>query len=197
MDVNYPVSQIVYEGYNDEPRLKTSFPHRSLFEAGRLGRKTGRGNYRYENGKPVDVPSPDYQTDAAPTKGVILVEPDEALEAFAAEAGWTLLDDNDGTCPLIGYPQGEDCTAFALFGIAYAWFLARREHTPDYPLIAISVFVPLELGFVAATRVLVPGVAEVLGHGFIVTGNVFAALLMAFYLRRGQRHPDDSKAADA
>jgi len=83
------------------------------------------------------------------------------------------------------------CTLFTLFGIAYAWVLARLAHTPDFPLIAISVFVPLELGFVVATRVVVPGVAEALGHGLIATGNALAALSMAFYLRVGQRHLDD------
>lgn len=88
------------------------------------------------------------------------------------------------------------CALFSLFGIAYAWVLARLEHTPDFPLIAISVFVPLELGFVAATRMLVPGVAESLGHGYIVTGNALAALAMAFYLRVGQRHLDDAETSE-
>jgi hypothetical protein len=83
---------------------------------------------------------------------------------------------------------------FIAFGIAYAWVLARLKRTPDYPLIAISVFVPLELGFIAGTRLLIPGVAEILGHGYIVAGNVFAALLMAFYLKVGQHHPDDDAA---
>lgn len=88
------------------------------------------------------------------------------------------------------------CILFALFGIAYAWVLARREHTPDFPVIAISVFVPLELGFVGATRLIVPGVAEAIGHGYIVAGNLFAALAMAFYLRVGQRHLDDEDDAE-
>jgi len=77
------------------------------------------------------------------------------------------------------------------FGIVYAAVLAHLKRTPDYPLIAISVFVPLELGFIAASRLLLPGVAEIIGHGYIVVGNVFAALLMAFYLRVGQHHLDD------
>lgn len=115
VDVNYPVSQIIYEGYDHDPRLKTSFPHRSLFEAGQLGRKTSGGNYVYENGKAVNVPSPDHVTSAAPAKSVMLVDPGPGLEAFAAEAGWTRLEEDDGECPLIGYPQGEDATAFAVW----------------------------------------------------------------------------------
>lgn len=115
VDVNYPVSQIVYDGYNQDARLKTSFPHRALFEAGRLGRKSGLGNYTYEKGKPVDVPSPDHVSKAEPAKAVMLVEPDERLEAFAAEVGWQLLEEDDGSAPLIGFPLGEDATAFALW----------------------------------------------------------------------------------
>ncbi|NNF77823.1 MAG: 3-hydroxybutyryl-CoA dehydrogenase, partial [Rhizobiales bacterium] len=115
VDVNYPVSQIIYQGYDQDPRLKTSFPHLSLLEAGRLGRKSGLGSYRYEGGKPVDVPSPDHVTAAAPAKSVMLVEPDEKLEAFAAQIGWTLLEEDDGECPLIGFPLGEDATAFAIW----------------------------------------------------------------------------------
>ncbi len=115
VDVNYPVSQIIYEGYDQDPRLKTSFPHRALLEAGRLGRKTGLGNYSYESGKPINVPSPDHVSSAAPAKSVALVEPDEKLEAFAAEAGWSVLEEDDGDCPLIGFPLGEDATAFAVW----------------------------------------------------------------------------------
>ncbi len=115
IDVNYPVSRIVYEGYEDDPRLKTSFAHRSLMEAGRLGRKSGRGSYSYEGGKPVDVPSPDYVATGAPAEQVMLVEPDERLEAFAAECGWAVLEEDDGECPLLGFPRGEDATAFSVW----------------------------------------------------------------------------------
>ena len=34
---------------------------------------------------------------------------------LATEAGWTVLVEDDGECPLIGYPQGEDATAFAVW----------------------------------------------------------------------------------
>ncbi len=115
VDVNYPVSRIVYEGYEDDPRLKTSFAHRSLLEAGRLGRKSGRGSYSYEAGKPVKVPSPDYVPSGAPAVRVMLVEPNQRLQTFAADCGWALLDKDDGDCPLIGFPRGEDATAFAVW----------------------------------------------------------------------------------
>ena len=46
------------------------------------------------------------------------------------------------------------------------------------------------------TRLKVPGIAENLGHGYVVTGNALAALAMAFYLRVGQRHLDDAEQSD-
>jgi hypothetical protein len=84
---------------------------------------------------------------------------------------------------------------FIVFGIAVAWLVDQFEHTPDLPLIAIGIFLALEGGFVAATKLLVPDVAEVVGHGFIVAGNVFAAIGMGLYLRDWQRHPEDLAAA--
>jgi hypothetical protein len=85
--------------------------------------------------------------------------------------------------------------AFILFGVVVSWVVDQFEHTPDLPLIAIGIFLALEGGFVAATKLLVPDVAEVIGHGFIVAGNVFAAIGMGLYLRDWQRHPEDLAAA--
>ena len=85
--------------------------------------------------------------------------------------------------------------AFIAFGIVASWLVDRFQHTPDLPLISIGLFFALEGGFVIATKLLVPDVAEVIGHGFIVAGNVFAALGMGFYLRDQQRHPEDLAAA--
>ena len=81
--------------------------------------------------------------------------------------------------------------AFILFGMVYAGVLSRLKQTPDFPLIAISVFVPLELGFVLGIRLLAPEIPEVIGHGFIAFGNALAAVATALYLRFGQPHPED------
>src|SRR6185312_1071344 len=42
IDVNFPATRVVYEGFQHDPRLKTTVLHESLFMAGQLGRKTGR-----------------------------------------------------------------------------------------------------------------------------------------------------------
>jgi 3-hydroxybutyryl-CoA dehydrogenase len=114
IDVNYPVSQIVYDGYMQDPRIKTSPNHKALFDAGRFGRKTGAGWFRYDaKGQVVDPPSPDHVTDAAPSAHVALAEPDESLAAFCAEIGLKTGPD-DGTSPILAAPVGEDATQTAL-----------------------------------------------------------------------------------
>ena len=47
VDVNFPATRAVYEGFQHDPRLKTTVLHESLFMAGQLGRKSGRGFYDY------------------------------------------------------------------------------------------------------------------------------------------------------
>ncbi|MEN8160512.1 MAG: hypothetical protein ABFS41_10625 [Myxococcota bacterium] len=84
---------------------------------------------------------------------------------------------------------------FIVFGIAASWVVDQFQHTPDMPLISIATFIALEGGFVLATKLLVPELAEAIGHGFIVAGNAFAAVGMGIYLRDWQRHPEDLAAA--
>lgn len=50
IDVNFPATRVVYEGFQHDPRLKTTALHESLFVAGQLGRKTGRGFHDYTEG---------------------------------------------------------------------------------------------------------------------------------------------------
>jgi 3-hydroxybutyryl-CoA dehydrogenase len=48
IDVNYAVTQSVYEQFFHEPRFRPHPIQRRMVEAGTLGRKTGRGFYPYE-----------------------------------------------------------------------------------------------------------------------------------------------------
>jgi hypothetical protein len=77
--------------------------------------------------------------------------------------------------------------AFVAFAFAVAFVTARMRKTPELLLLAIILFVLLELGFIAGTRLAVPGVAEVVGHGYIATANMLAAIAIATYLRVNQR----------
>ncbi|MCB0468127.1 MAG: 3-hydroxybutyryl-CoA dehydrogenase [Aequorivita sp.] len=51
-DVNYTVTETVFEAFYFDPRYKPSFTQKRFSEAGYLGRKSGKGYYDYsENGK--------------------------------------------------------------------------------------------------------------------------------------------------
>jgi len=118
MDVNYPVSMIVYEGFLNDRRLATTPRHKLLYEAGRLGRKTRAGHFDYdEAGKNVTPSDADHAPTGAPATKVFCAEaPDEpdALFAFCQEIGVEILEDDDGQSPILGYPLGDDATTYAL-----------------------------------------------------------------------------------
>lgn len=50
-DVNFAVTQSVYDAYFGDPRYRPHPIQRRMVESGRLGRKSGVGFYRYEEGK--------------------------------------------------------------------------------------------------------------------------------------------------
>lgn len=56
-DVNYAVSQSVFEAYYHEPRFRPSILQKELVDAGRLGRKSGRGFFDYAEGAETPAPA--------------------------------------------------------------------------------------------------------------------------------------------
>jgi len=58
-DVNYTVTETVFEAFFYDPRYKPSFTQKRLAQAGYLGRKSGRGFYQYGEG----AKNPDPNTD--------------------------------------------------------------------------------------------------------------------------------------
>lgn len=55
-DVNYKVTESVWEQFFYDPRFKPSLTQKRLYEAGWYGRKSGRGYYNYAEG--ADMPKP-------------------------------------------------------------------------------------------------------------------------------------------
>jgi 3-hydroxybutyryl-CoA dehydrogenase len=56
-DVNYAVTRSVFDGFYGDPRFTPSRLQLELLQAGNLGRKSGRGFYFYDAGKPLAEPS--------------------------------------------------------------------------------------------------------------------------------------------
>lgn len=50
-DINYIVTETVFKAFYYDPRYKPSFTQKRYFEAGYLGRKTGKGYYQYDASK--------------------------------------------------------------------------------------------------------------------------------------------------
>lgn len=56
LDVSHPVIESIYNQFYQEPRYRPAALTRQMLEAGHVGRKVGRGFYRYADGQMIDAP---------------------------------------------------------------------------------------------------------------------------------------------
>ncbi|NLD70447.1 MAG: 3-hydroxyacyl-CoA dehydrogenase [Limnobacter sp.] len=116
LDVSHPVMESIYRQFYDEARFRPSVITQQRTDAGLLGRKTGEGFYRYEDGRaqtPAEPTAPDLAS--APTVWVA-PGPRQAMVAEAAASLGATID--TGTEPAAGSlvlvaPLGLDATAAA------------------------------------------------------------------------------------
>ncbi len=91
-DVNFSVTNSVYHAYFGDPRFTPSILQQELVNAGFLGRKTGRGFYRYGEG--VEKPAVQLEAPQARPESVSIVgNESDAIAALAARleaAGYAL-----------------------------------------------------------------------------------------------------------
>jgi 3-hydroxybutyryl-CoA dehydrogenase len=115
IDVNFPATRVVYEGFQHDPRLKTTPLHEALFRAGQLGRKTGRGFHEYGEGKGAS-PVPDDDDAGAAAAGGPPVSACVAEETHGfgllAERGVRLVAADQAEVFLVS-PAGEDAASVA------------------------------------------------------------------------------------
>lgn len=135
IDVNFPVSQIIHEGYFYDRRLATAPLHQLLKESGQLGRKTRQGFFAYDEAGKQVVNSSDAPASAPPIDRVALAEDDEALAELLRSFGFEVSGFDDGDSPILCAPLGEDCSSYAarhgfdhrrLFAIDIAGKLDKR-----------------------------------------------------------------------
>ena len=81
-DVNYRVTESVFESFFYDPRFKPSFSQKRLFEAGYYGRKSGRGFYNYAEGVEKKAPSQDQALLEKIYKRVLVMLINEAADAL-------------------------------------------------------------------------------------------------------------------
>lgn len=81
-DVNYVVTETVFQSFFYDPRYKPSFSQKRLLEAGWLGRKTGRGFYNYAEGIVLPEPTKDTALGTAIVERIVAMLINEAAEAL-------------------------------------------------------------------------------------------------------------------
>ena len=81
-DVNFAVTQSVFEAYYNDPRFTPSIIQKELLNAGFLGRKSGRGFYSY--GPDVHVPVPQQHADCTYSGTPSFLRNSPTAEAIAA-----------------------------------------------------------------------------------------------------------------
>ncbi len=117
LDVSHPVMESIYRQYYDEPRYRPSVITAQRLAAGALGRKTGEGFYRYEDGTMQQTPeAPAPKVDTLPA---VWVSPRAARRAELLRLVNTLgaqIDSGASAAPqslILVAPLGFDVTTVA------------------------------------------------------------------------------------
>lgn len=81
-DVNYRVTESVWQQFFYEPRFRPSLTQKRLFEAGLYGKKSGRGYYDYSEGATIPEPTKNPQTGTYIFVRVISMLINEAIDSY-------------------------------------------------------------------------------------------------------------------
>lgn len=104
-DINYTVTETVFQAFYYDPRYKPSFTQQRLAQAGYLGRKTGRGYYDYSEGAEKPVPNTDAQLGQKVLDRILAMLINEAADA--AYLGIASEEDIDlAMTKGVNYPKG-------------------------------------------------------------------------------------------
>ena len=104
-DVNYRVTESVFESFFYDPRFKPSFSQKRLFEAGFYGRKSGRGFYNYAERVTKNEPSQDQVLLEKIYKRILVMLINEAADALFLNIA-TKEDLDTAMTKGVNYPKG-------------------------------------------------------------------------------------------
>ena len=140
-DVNFAVTRSVFDGFFGDPRFTPSLVQQELVAAGWLGRKRGRGFYRYGEGAPP--PAPQTEPLAPVPERVALIGEDSVSDALAQRL-------RRGGVEVVRTPHlPTDVVLRASDGRTAAELEASAEHLQP------TVVVDLALDYATATRIAV------------------------------------------
>jgi len=107
IDVNLPATQYIYQGFQQDPRLKTTILHEAMLNAGHLGRKSGQGFHNYS-----DVADTDPEAKPIKDVGALSVCAGEINSGFAVlkADGLNMTDAKNSDVVMIS-PIGEDAAS--------------------------------------------------------------------------------------
>ena len=121
LDVSHPVMESIYRQYFEEPRFRPQGLTRQMLAAGLLGKKTGRGFYRYDTaGKKIVEPEPPVSVQSTALATLWLSPTSQAAQpALSARlrASGIAFAQTERPAPgavCIVTPLGEDCTTCAV-----------------------------------------------------------------------------------
>ncbi len=104
-DVNYVVTETVFQSFFFDPRYKPSFSQKRLLEAGWLGRKSGRGFYNYATGMALPEPNKDMELGKKIFYRVLAMLINEAVDAQHLNVA-TAQDLETAMTKGVNYPKG-------------------------------------------------------------------------------------------
>lgn len=104
-DVNYTVTETVFQAFFFDPRYKPSFTQKRLVEAGFLGRKTGRGHYDYTPGAAQPEPLRDAELGKRILERVLAMLINEAADALFWQIA-SAADIDTAMTAGVNYPKG-------------------------------------------------------------------------------------------
>ena len=104
-DVNYTVTETVFEAFYYDPRYKPSFTQKRHAEAGYLGRKSGRGYFNYAEGAENPAPTEDAALGQEILDRIVAMLVNEAVDAVFLNIG-TKEDIDLAMTKGVNYPKG-------------------------------------------------------------------------------------------
>ncbi|MNS20742.1 3-hydroxyadipyl-CoA dehydrogenase [compost metagenome] len=104
-DVNYIVTETVFQSFYYDPKYRPAFAQKRLLEAGWLGRKSGKGFYNYEQGEPALTTTLSEKEQKAIVERILFMLINEAVEALYLNIA-TAADLDLAMTKGVNYPKG-------------------------------------------------------------------------------------------